>query len=200
MLAIIDFGAGNLRSVENALLKLGERPLVTNRPEEVLEAEKIVFPGVGCFGQAMKVLGGRALGGAVKKVIADGKPFLGICLGMQLLFERSEECPKVRGLGVLGGRAKRFPLGQKVPQIGWNQLAFKRKSVLLQGLESGCFVYFVHSYYVEPLDESIVVAETGYGLEYCSVIESANVFATQFHPEKSGVAGLRVLRNFLELT
>lgn len=197
MMAIIDFGAGNLRSVENALLKLGKKPLVTANPEKIMGAEKIVFPGVGNFGQAMKVLEEKGLDKAVKKVIADGKPFLGICLGMQLLFEKSEESPSSKGLGILKGEVKKFPVGQKVPQIGWNELELKGGKKIFDGIPNNSFAYFVHSYYAKPEDESVVAAETEYGLKYCSALEWRNVIACQFHPEKSGKIGLKILKNFV---
>ncbi|MCX6798996.1 MAG: imidazole glycerol phosphate synthase subunit HisH [Candidatus Diapherotrites archaeon] len=199
MIAVIDFGAGNLRSVENALLKLGEKPLVTGSPEKVLEAEKVVFPGVGNFGQAAETLRKSGLDKAVKSFIAEGKPFLGICLGMQLLFEKSEESKESKGLGVLQGAVQKFPATVKVPQIGWNQLELRDGKRLFKGVADKSFAYFVHSYYAAPGDESVVAAETEYGLRYCSALQRGNVFACQFHPEKSGEIGLKILKNFVEM-
>jgi glutamine amidotransferase len=199
MIAVVDFGAGNLRSVENALLKLGEKPLVTDKPEKVLGAEKVVFPGVGSFGQAVQALSEKGLDKAVKCIVAEGKPFLGICLGMQLLFEKSEESPESKGLGILEGEVKRFPAAVKVPQIGWNQIELRNSGRLFRGVPGKSFAYFVHSYYALPRDESVVAAETEYGLRYCSALQQGNVIACQFHPEKSGEVGLRILKNFLEI-
>ena len=201
MIAIIDFGAGNLRSVENALLKLGEKPLVSDSARKILDAEKVIFPGVGNFGEAMRVLQEKELDKTVKEVIAAGKPFLGICLGIQLLFEKSEESKGTAGLGIFKGEVKRFPdaKGLKVPQIGWNELELTQKKRLFDGITDKSFAYFMHSYYVAPKDSSIVAAETNYGLKYCSALEQEKVFATQFHPEKSGKIGLRILKNFVEL-
>lgn len=199
MIAVIDFGAGNLRSVENALLKLGEKPLVTDRAETVLKAEKVVFPGVGNFGQAMQILQEKELDKAVKSVIATGKPFLGICLGMQLLFEKSEESDSSNGLGILEGAVKRFPSKIKVPQIGWNELELKPGKRLFAGIPNKSFAYFVHSYYAKPKDKDVTAAETEYGIRYCSALEQGNIVACQFHPEKSGKRGLQILKNFIKM-
>lgn len=196
MITIIDCGMGNLKSIENAFNHLGEKVKITSEAKEVKKAEKIVFPGVGNFGKAMENLKVKKLHSTIKAVVAD-KPFLGICLGLQLLFEESEENPGIKGLDILKGRAMRFRR-MKVPQIGWNQLII-RKGKLFKGIKNKCFAYFMHSYYVKPFNKEIIAATTEYGNEFCSAIESKNIFAVQFHPEKSGEIGSQMLKNFIEL-
>ncbi|MDO5133432.1 MAG: imidazole glycerol phosphate synthase subunit HisH [Eubacteriales bacterium] len=203
MVAIIDYDAGNIKSVENAVRFLGREAVVTSDGDVILGADHVILPGVGAFGDAMGRLRERGLEETIKKAVAAGIPFLGICLGLQLLFEESEESPGVRGLSVLPGKIRRIPEGdgRKVPQIGWNDLTFTEtgsRGRLFRGLESGCFVYFVHSYYLEAGDFSDVAATTEYGPVIHAAVEKGNVFACQFHPEKSERTGLRILQNFLE--
>ncbi|HEX3047518.1 MAG TPA: imidazole glycerol phosphate synthase subunit HisH [Bacillota bacterium] len=208
MIAIIDYGVGNLRSVEKALLYLGFNAIVTAEPKVVLEAEKVVLPGVGAFGKSMESLKQAGMIPVVKEVIRSGRPFLGICLGLQMLFEASaevfgdQECVNA-GLGIFPGRVLRFPITDlKVPQIGWNQIKkshTREETPLLYGVPDGSFVYFVHSYYVKPENPEIVACTTDYGLEYCSGVSWGNINAFQFHPEKSSGVGLRILKNFGEL-
>jgi len=204
MIAIIDYGMGNLRSVQKAFEHVGAAVAVTRDPKVLLDAAGIVLPGVGAFAKAMDNLRAAGLVEGVARALEAGKPFLGICLGMQLLFESSEERfsegdELPRGLGVLPGRVLRFPQGLKVPQIGWNSLSFPKRTRLLQGIEPGSRVYFVHSYYVRPDAADVVAATTHYGLDYCSALETGNVMAVQFHPEKSSRVGLRILSNFARL-
>lgn len=207
--AIIDYGMGNLASVEKAIRFLGHRAEITSDPKRIARAGKVILPGVGAFGAAMKELKARRLIEPVLEAIVEEKPFLGLCLGLQLLFESSEESPGTRGLGILPGRVKRFPRkkGLKVPHMGWNQIEIesgKRKAAggnpLLGGIPDGAFMYFVHSFYAEPGDRSLVAARTGYGLSFPSVVwDGGRTWATQFHPEKSQKWGLRVLKNFLSI-
>lgn len=195
MIAIIDYGSGNLRSISNAFRKIGAHVQVTSSPESINDSEALVLPGVGAFGSAMDKL--ENLRDTIIRNIEDGKPFLGICLGLQVLLSESQESPDVRGLDVIPGRVVRIPPGNKVPHMGWNQLVSRRDSPLLEGVEDEYF-YFVHSYHAEPA-EDVVAATTEYGIEMTAAIEADNVYATQFHPEKSGEAGLDILRNFREI-
>lgn len=199
MVAIIDYDAGNIKSVENAVRYLGHEAEVTADRDRILSADHIILPGVGAFGDAMQRLQDRGLVDTIHTAAEAGKPFLGICLGLQLLFEESEESPGVRGLSLLPGRIRRIPEGEgrKVPQIGWNDLAFPRQSRLLRGLPEGCFVYFVHSYYLEAKDPLDVIATTQYGVRIDAAVEHENLCACQFHPEKSEQVGMQILRNFL---
>lgn len=206
MIAIIDYGMGNLRSVQKAFEKVGFEATVTAEPKVVLEADKVVLPGVGAFADCMRNLEQGGFIEPILKVIADGRPFFGICLGLQLLFTESEEFGVHRGLNVIPGRVVRFPEGLKehgeelkVPHMGWNQLALRGESPVFKGINEGTNVYFVHSYFVKPDDEGVVVATTSYGMEFCSAVRKDNVMATQFHPEKSQEKGLQMLRNFAEL-
>lgn len=201
MIAIIDYGMGNLRSVQKGFEKCGHAALVTSDAGEIRAARKIVLPGVGAFGDAMDELRRRELIEPIQETIAAGKPFLGICLGLQLLFEIGHEGGRHEGLGVLPGDVVRFDLPHeyKVPHIGWNQLEVVRPAPILAGLNSGTHVYFVHSYYVVPRDRGVTAAETCYGVSFTSIIWRDNLFATQFHPEKSQSDGLRMLKNFAEL-
>ncbi len=204
MIAIIDYDAGNIRSVEKAVDFLGNKAIVTREAKELLSADKVILPGVGAFGDAMKRLTEYDLIGVIRELVRRGTPFLGICLGLQLLFESSEESPGVQGLGLLKGKIRRLPEGskeegRKIPNIGWNSLSFPTKGRLFEGVPEGSFVYFVHSYYLDAEDKSIVKARIDYGTAVDASVESGNLFACQFHPEKSSEVGLKILRNFLEL-
>jgi len=207
MIAIIDYGMGNLRSVQKGFEKVGFEAVVTSDPRVVLEAAKVVLPGVGAFRDCMRNLEQGGFVEPIMKVVRDGRPFLGICLGLQLLFTESEEFGLHKGLDIIPGRVVRFPEGMTengeklaVPHMGWNQIRFRSPSPLFNGIEDSSDVYFVHSYYVKPDDASVVSTQTGYGLEFCSSIARDNLVATQFHPEKSQSTGLRMLRNFGEMS
>lgn len=200
MIAIIDYGAGNLHSVKNALDFLGADSVIIGNADEIKNADKVILPGVGAFGDAMKCLENSGLADTVKEVISDGKPFLGICLGLQMLFEESEETPNVNGLGIFKGKAVKIPdTGLKIPHMGWNSITVTKDSKILKDIGSEPYVYFVHSYYIKPEDKSVVSAYTEYGERLDIAVEKDNVFATQFHPEKSGDLGMRILKNFIEL-
>ncbi len=201
MIAIIDYGMGNLRSVQKGFEKVGKQAIITSDPAQVAAAEKVVLPGVGAFEDAIAELRRLDLVRSVLDAVDSGKPFLGICLGLQLLFDVSYENGRHEGLGVLPGEVVRFdlPKGFTVPHMGWNQLDVRRPAPLLDGLAAGTYVYFVHSYYVAPADSQVIATETDYGGRFCSMIWRDNVFATQFHPEKSQADGLRILKNFGEL-
>ncbi len=202
MIAIIDYGMGNLASVQNAFLKVGYPTRITSHPEEILAADKVVLPGVGAFGDAIHNLRQRGIDQTIRQVVEQHTPLLGICLGMQLLFSQSEENGVHQGLNIIPGRVKRFslPIDYKVPQIGWNSITINPASRMLAGIPEGSYFYFVHSYYVVPADESLVAACTDYGGSFVSAIEKGSLMATQFHPEKSSILGLRILKNFGELT
>lgn len=195
MIALVDYGMGNLRSVEKALELVGVPVRVTSDPEDLERAAGIVLPGVGAFAEAMENLERRGLSGPLLKAIRRGKPFLGICLGLQLLFEEGEE-GGVPGLGVLPGRVPRLPAGVKVPHMGWNSLRFRKPALLWDGIPDGSYFYFVHSYYVEPAREDLVAATTDYGISFAAAVSTGNLFGVQFHPEKSSSLGLRILENF----
>lgn len=202
MIAIIDYDAGNIKSVEKALQKLGEEACITRDKEVLLNADKVILPGVGAFGNAMEKIHEYGLYDVIHEIVKKGTPFLGICLGLQLLFEESEESPGVKGLGILQGKIIRIPDDNgtlKIPQIGWNSLLFPNEGKLYKGLNEGCYVYFVHSYYLQAQDPSIVVATTEYGTQIHASVEKDNVFACQFHPEKSSTVGLKILENFIQL-
>ena len=201
MIAIIDYDAGNLRSVEKALEALGQQVIVTKDAETIRQAEKVVLPGVGAFGDAMANLQRLGLVEVIRETAASGKPFLGICLGLQLLFEDSDETPGVPGLGILRGHIKRIPEqpGLKVPHMGWNNLELHHDGALFRGLPEHPYVYFVHSYYLEAEDPDIVTATAEYGVTIHASVQSGNLFACQFHPEKSSRIGLAILKNFAEL-
>lgn len=201
MIAIIDYDAGNIKSVEKALLFLGQKVTVTRDPDAILGADGVILPGVGAFGDAMERLHAYGLVDVIHGCVARGIPFLGICLGLQLLFESSEESPGVEGLKVLEGRIMRIPStgGVKVPHIGWNDLSFPRKGRLFDGIDEGSYVYFVHSYYLQATDPGIVTASTEYGAHIHASVEKGNVFACQFHPEKSADVGMGILRNFVRM-
>lgn len=188
MIAIADYGMGNLRSVSKAFEHIGQKVSITNSPEKILDSDALVVPGVGAFGDCINNLNKLGLLDVIKKIIASGRPYLGICLGMQILFDSSEEAPRVQGLGIFSGTVKKFPdsLGLKIPHMGWNTV-------------NGSYMYFVHSYYVDPADKSIIAGETDYGITFCSMIQKDNIWATQFHPEKSQRLGLQFLQNFAKL-
>lgn len=206
MIAIIDYGMGNLRSVQKGFEKVGFEAVVTADPAVVLAAERVVLPGVGAFRDCIRNLEQGGFVEPILKVIAQGRPFLGICLGLQLLFTESEEFGLHKGLGIVPGRVVRFPDvmtegGEKlpVPHMGWNQIGFKQPSPLFGGIADGSNVYFVHSYYVQPDDPAVVAATCDYGREFCAAIRRDNLVATQFHPEKSQAVGLAMLKNFAEM-
>lgn len=201
MIAIIDYDAGNIKSVEKALAALSAETVVTRDAETILQADKVILPGVGSFGDAMEKLHRYGLVSVIRQVIDRGTPFLGICLGLQLLFESSEESPGVAGLGILEGKILRIPERNdlKVPHIGWNSLRFPNKGRLFSGIPEEPYVYFVHSYYLEAKDAGIVTAVSEYGVQIHASVEQGNVFACQFHPEKSSDTGLSILRNFVNL-
>ena len=201
MIAIIDYDAGNLKSVEKALVSLGEEVLVSRDSSEILQADKVILPGVGSFGDAMNNLDKFGLVDTIKKVTGIGTPFLGICLGLQLLFKESDETPGAEGLDILPGKILKIPAkeGFKIPHMGWNSLDVKPGAKLFKGLEGNPYVYFVHSYYLKAADEGIVAATTEYTTHIHASVESGNVFACQFHPEKSSDVGLKILKNFASL-
>ena len=201
MIAIIDYDAGNLKSVEKALKFIGEEALITRDKEEILNADKVILPGVGSFGDAMEKLKKYDLIDTIHQVVDDKKPFLGICLGLQLLFEKSDESDGVAGLGILEGEILRIPdePGLKIPHIGWNSLRFMNDGRLFKGIEDDEYVYFVHSYYLRAKDPSIVKAVTEYSTIIDASVEKDNVFACQFHPEKSSSIGLSILKNFAQI-
>lgn len=202
MVAIIDYDAGNIKSVEKAIQFLGEEAVITRNPEEILSASSVILPGVGAFGDAMEKLHKYDLIPVIQEVVKKQIPFLGICLGLQLLFEKSDESPGVEGLGILQGEIKRIPnkADLKIPHIGWNSLKFPNAGRLYQGISEDSYVYFVHSYYLEAKEEDIVVATTEYGTNIHASVEKGNVFACQFHPEKSSCVGLKILENFLKIS
>ncbi|MBI4341980.1 MAG: imidazole glycerol phosphate synthase subunit HisH [Candidatus Omnitrophica bacterium] len=210
MVVVVDYGMGNLRSVSKALEALGGSVRVSGDPQDVAQADKVILPGVGAFPAAMRELTARKLVDPLKTAIASGTPYLGICLGLQLLFDDSEEGEGAKGFGVLKGRVRKFSFNGstslKVPHMGWNQLRTPHSALrteqacpLLKGIPDGSFVYFVHSYYGEPADRSVVALETDYGGRFTSMVWRDRLFATQFHPEKSQAVGLRLLQNFLSL-
>lgn len=199
MVAVIDYDAGNIKSVQKAIEHLGEKVIVTRDPKEILSADRVILPGVGSFGDAMEKLAGYGLVPVISELAEKEVPFLGICLGLQLLFEESEESPGVQGLGLLKGKIVRFPdkAGLKIPQIGWNHLEYPSAGRLFRGIPEGSYVYFVHSYYLQAEEKEIVKATAEYGVTVEASVEKGNVFACQFHPEKSSEVGLQILKNFL---
>jgi glutamine amidotransferase len=201
MLAIIDYEMGNLRSVQKAFERVGHSATITSDPAVLADADKIVLPGVGAFRDAIAALRDRKLVIPIRAAIEDGKPFLGICLGLQLLFDKSYEDGEYDGLGIIPGEVVRFriPREYKVPHMGWNQVRFQRRPPVFEGVADGSHFYFVHSYYVVPKDEAVIATETEYPDAFCSGVWRDNLVAVQFHPEKSQAAGLRVLQNFAEL-
>lgn len=201
MIAIIDYDAGNIRSVEKALAAIGEEAVVSRDPAVLRSADKVILPGVGAFGDCMDNLNRYELVPVIREIAASGKPFLGICLGLQLLFEQSEESPGVEGLGILKGEVLRIPEGDglKIPHMGWNSLHLVNEGRLFRGIPEQSYVYFVHSFYLKAADEKIVKATADYGVTIHASVEKDNVFATQFHPEKSSDTGLQILRNFASI-
>ena len=201
MIAIIDYGAGNLQSVKKAFDFIGAESVITDNPEIINACDRILLPGVGSFGDAMDSMAKSGLVDTVKQNALSGKPFLGICLGLQLLFEESEESPGVKGLGIFKGKIKKFSsdMGLKIPHIGWNSLEIKQKDGIFKNIPDNSYVYFVHSYYLHAEDENDIAAITNYGIDFHSAVGKNNIFATQFHPEKSGDVGLQILRNFASM-
>ena len=197
MTVIIDYGAGNIKSVEKALLSLGQEVVITDDADTILNAERIILPGVGAFGNAMAQLEKTGLDEVIREAVRRKIPFLGICLGLQLLFEKSDEALGVKGLGVLKGEVKKIPAkkGLKIPHMGWNSLHFAHNGKLFQGIEEGAYVYFVHSYYVDT-DSQYITTTADYGIKVPGIVERGNVYGMQFHPEKSGNVGLDLLRTF----
>lgn len=198
MIAIIDYGAGNLRSVEKAFEYLGFEAKISSDPKEIMGCDKIILPGVGAFGVCMDSIRKAGLDNCILEAVDKGKPFLGICLGLQLLFEESEESPGAKGLSVFSGGNKRIAQspGLKIPHMGWNSITYDKSCPIFSGIGDEPYVYFVHSYHIAPEDESIVSARASYGAEIPVAVHRENVFATQFHPEKSGETGLKILKNF----
>ena len=205
MVAIIDYDAGNIKSVEKAFEYLGAKTLVTREPSEIYRADRVVLPGVGAFGDAMNRIREYGLENVIKEVTSKEVPFIGICLGQQLLFERSDESDGVAGLGILRGSIRRIPdidvsgNSYKIPQIGWNSLKFPNHGRLFEGIDEGAYVYFVHSYYLDAEEKDIVTATTDYNVTVEASVEKGNVFACQFHPEKSSDVGMQILNNFLKI-
>lgn len=202
-IAVIDYGMGNLRSVGKAIEHLGASVYVGSDRKRLSQAQKLILPGVGAFGDAIRELRKRHLIPLIKKAVQNGKPLLGICLGLQLFFEKSEESPAVKGLGIWKGSVRRFPIQKKknlkIPHMGWNQVQLERRVPFVSRIKNGSYFYFVHSYYAEPKDKSLIVGETNYGVDFPSILTSGNIFAVQFHPEKSQRAGLEILKNFIRL-
>jgi glutamine amidotransferase len=199
-LIIIDYGAGNLRSVAIALARLGFDPLITSEPEAVDNADVVILPGVGAAADTMSNLAQRRLVEPIRQYIASGRPFLGICMGLQVLLSVSEEGGEHHCLDILPGRVRRLPAGLKVPQMGWNRVRQRCSHPMFDGVPDGAFFYFVHSYYADPADPSIVIGETDYGITFPAVVAKDNIVATQFHPEKSAESGLRLYENFLRMS
>lgn len=199
MIAIVDYGVGNLRSVANAITKLGYQPRITNRQNEVMNAQAVILPGVGAAADTMESLNRLGLVGTIGQLIAEGRPFFGVCIGLQVLFSDTEEGGGHECLGIIPGRVRRLPSELKVPHMGWNQVKQRLAHPIFAGIPDEANFYFVHSYYAEPADKSLVAGETEYGIPICSVIAQGNLVATQFHPEKSGELGLRMYDNFIKL-
>jgi glutamine amidotransferase len=199
MIAVVDYGAGNLRSVANAIARLGYQPTVTSDPGDLRDASAVILPGVGAAADTMRSLDGRGLSEAIRRVVADGLPMLAICVGMQVLFEETEEGGRHRCLGIIPGVVRRLPAGLKIPHMGWNQVNQKIHHPLFDSIPDGANFYFVHSYCAEPKDPAVVAGTTKYGASFCSAAVTGNLMATQFHPEKSGENGLRMYENFLRL-
>lgn len=201
MIAIIDYGAGNIQSVSKALAHIGCEAFITRDKDKILKADGAVLPGVGSFGDTMDTMNEYGIKDTVIEYTNSGKPFLGICLGLQLLFRKSEESPDAKGLGIFDGSITKIPSGEglKIPHIGWNSLDIKKSDGLFKGIGKNPYVYFVHSYFLNASDKSIVSAQTEYGVTIDAAVEKGNVFATQFHPEKSGETGLKILRNFADI-
>lgn len=201
MIAIIDYGAGNIQSVSKALKHIGCDAFITRDKEQILKADGAVLPGVGSFGDTMDTMNSYGIKDTVVEYTKSGKPFLGICLGLQLLFPESEESPNTKGLGIFDGTITKIPSGEglKIPHIGWNSLDIKKTDGLFKGIDQNSYVYFVHSYFLNATDKNIVSAQTQYGVTIDAAVQKGNVFATQFHPEKSGETGLKILKNFADI-
>lgn len=201
MISILDYDAGNIKSVEKALYYLGEKAVITRDRDVILASDKVILPGVGCFGDAMNKIREYKLDNVIYDIVDMGKPFLGICLGLQLLYKESDESKGTTGLGILDGEIKKIPdkEGLKIPQIGWNSLDITEGATLFKGIEGNPFVYFVHSYYLKAADIADVAATTNYSVGIHASVERGNVYACQFHPEKSSTVGLKILKNFIEI-
>ena len=199
MIAVIDYGAGNLRSVVNAISRLGYQPKITSDPDEVLNAQAVILPGVGAAADAMSNLKKLRLVSPLRRLIDEDRPFFGVCLGLQVLFNGTEEGGWHECLGIIPGRVRKLPSGLKIPHMGWNQVKQKISHPIFEGVPDEANFYFVHSYYAEPEDKSLVAGETDYGIPFCSVMARGNLVATQFHPEKSGEIGLKIYNNFIKL-
>ena len=199
MIGIIDYGMGNLYSVKNAFLSLGAKAEIIDKPNQLLEMSKAVLPGVGAFGDAMDILSKSGLSKSIKEFVQTQRPFLGICLGLQLLFEKSSESPGKKGLCLLKGKVEKFKGKIKIPHIGWNRIIIKKQTDLLSGVSRNSFFYFCHSYYVKPQDKNVISCVTDYGINFTSIVASGNIFGIQFHPEKSQSSGLKILENFAKL-
>lgn len=198
MIAVVDYGMGNLRSVQKAFEHVGAKAVIVDSPGDIDAAERVVLPGVGAFGDAMNNLRTAGLIASIVRAISEGRPFLGICLGLQLMFAESEEMGQHRGLDIFPGKVKRFPEGQRVPQIGWNEVRIQRETELLDGVPDRSYFYFVHSFFVASERDEDVVGVTDYGIDYASIAGNGRAFGVQFHPEKSQDAGLKILKNFAE--
>jgi glutamine amidotransferase len=198
MIVIVDYGAGNLRSVSNAVARLGYQPKLTSNPAEVLDAQAVILPGVGAAADTMASLKKLGLVDAIRRFVGEGRPFLGICIGLQVLFTNTEEGGGYKCLDIIKGKVKRLPKGLKVPHMGWNQVKQQISHPVFDNMPDDANFYFVHSYYAEPDDKSLIIGKTEYGIPICSVIAQDNLVATQFHPEKSGEVGLKVYDNFLK--
>ncbi len=199
MIAIIDYGAGNLKSVANAIARLGYEAKISSKASEVLDAQVVILPGVGAAANTMECLNNLGLANPIRQFIAAGRPFLGICMGLQVLFTSTDEGGRHKCLDIIPGRVKKLPAGLKIPHMGWNQVKQKLSHPVFDGIPDEANFYFVHSYYVEPDDKSVIAGETEYDIQFCSVVAQGNLVATQFHPEKSGEFGLKLYKNFLEL-
>jgi glutamine amidotransferase len=201
MIVIVDYGMGNLRSVQKGLEKVGATAVISRDQEEIRKADRLVLPGVGAFPQCMANLAKYELIQPIREFVSAGRPFLGICLGLQLLFDESEEFGIHEGFGIIPGKVKAFDkaMGLKIPHMGWNQISIRKQTPIFRGIEDGSFVYFVHSFYVEPNDPADIAAESDYGIKFTAAVERDNIFASQFHPEKSQQVGLTMLRNFAGL-
>ena len=199
MIAVVDYGAGNLRSVTNAITKLGYQSKTTSHPDEVFDAQAVILPGVGAAADTMKNLRAKGLVDPICQLIAEGHPFFGVCIGLQILLTGTEEGGWHECLNVIPGRVRKLPHGLKIPHMGWNQVKQRIHHPIFEGIPDEANFYFVHSYYAEPDDKSLIAAETDYGIPICSVLTRGNLIATQFHPEKSGELGLRMYHNFIKL-
>ena len=198
VITIVDYGAGNLRSVANAIARLGYEAKITSRPDEVLAARVVILPGVGAAADTMQNLEALGMVEAISKFIAEGRPFLGVCIGLQILFTGTEEGGGHKCLGVIPGQVRKLPPGLKIPHMGWNQVKQKTSHPIFEDIPDEANFYFVHSYYAEPDDSSLVAGETDYGIPFCSIVARGNLVATQFHPEKSGEFGLKMYDNFIK--